>query len=210
MNFKIAWSFLLLSILLLMLLSNCAPQKDGVRASDNDSVPITDSLKSFGTTAAKVASEPRIRVDEKFQQQLADVFSSYINLKETLVESDSAKISERAKEVRSAISKIDLKLLAQSEADTARQYVASLKNSLAAIDAFNTMDKQRRAFSALSDSLYMTIKAFGLGGKSAYYDFCPMAFNEEGAFWLSDHESIRNPYFGDQMLTCGEVKEKLK
>jgi Cu(I)/Ag(I) efflux system membrane fusion protein len=37
-----------------------------------------------------------------------------------------------------------------------------------------------------------------------------MAFNNEGAYWLSDSEQIRNPYFGDKMLTCGVVKEKLQ
>jgi Cu(I)/Ag(I) efflux system membrane fusion protein len=81
---------------------------------------------------------------------------------------------------------------------------------MAALITTRNLEDQRRAFSTLSDSLYVTIKAFGLGGTEAFYDFCPMAFNEEGAFWLSDQEAIKNPYFGDKMLTCGEVKEKLK
>jgi hypothetical protein len=37
-----------------------------------------------------------------------------------------------------------------------------------------------------------------------------MARNNQGGFWLSDDEEIRNPYFGDKMLTCGSVTEKLK
>jgi hypothetical protein len=36
-----------------------------------------------------------------------------------------------------------------------------------------------------------------------------MAFNNEGAFRLSDNKTIRNPYSGDKMLTCGEVRETL-
>jgi hypothetical protein len=36
-----------------------------------------------------------------------------------------------------------------------------------------------------------------------------MAMNNEGAYWLSTSEKIRNPYFGDQMLTCGSVKDEL-
>ena len=35
-----------------------------------------------------------------------------------------------------------------------------------------------------------------------------MAFNNEGAYWLSDAEQIRNPYFGDKMLTCGVGERK--
>jgi Cu(I)/Ag(I) efflux system membrane fusion protein len=37
-----------------------------------------------------------------------------------------------------------------------------------------------------------------------------MAFNDKGAYWLSDKEAIRNPYFGDKMLTCGSVEETLR
>jgi Cu(I)/Ag(I) efflux system membrane fusion protein len=36
-----------------------------------------------------------------------------------------------------------------------------------------------------------------------------MAFNNSGAYWLSDNATIRNPYFGDKMLSCGSVEEKL-
>jgi Cu(I)/Ag(I) efflux system membrane fusion protein len=35
-----------------------------------------------------------------------------------------------------------------------------------------------------------------------------MAF-DTGAYWISDSKEIRNPYFGDAMLTCGEVKKEL-
>jgi Cu(I)/Ag(I) efflux system membrane fusion protein len=37
-----------------------------------------------------------------------------------------------------------------------------------------------------------------------------MAFDNKGAYWLSETEEIRNPYFGDVMLGCGETKEILK
>jgi Cu(I)/Ag(I) efflux system membrane fusion protein len=36
-----------------------------------------------------------------------------------------------------------------------------------------------------------------------------MAFDNKGAYWLSDQAKIRNPYFGDKMLECGEVKDTL-
>jgi membrane fusion protein, copper/silver efflux system len=31
----------------------------------------------------------------------------------------------------------------------------------------------------------------------------------KGAFWLSDSDKVLNPYFGDAMLTCGNVEEEL-
>jgi Cu(I)/Ag(I) efflux system membrane fusion protein len=89
-------------------------------------------------------------------------------------------------------------------------YLSSIQGSLKEIQSSSDIEAQRKSFSSLSDYLYKSVKAFGLGGKEAFYDFCPMAFNNEGAYWLSDQEQIKNPYFGDKMLTCGSVKEKLK
>ncbi|WP_269541647.1 efflux RND transporter periplasmic adaptor subunit [Cerasicoccus fimbriatus] len=39
---------------------------------------------------------------------------------------------------------------------------------------------------------------------------CPMANNNAGADWLQSSEPLRNPYFGEMMLKCGEVKETIK
>ena len=67
----------------------------------------------------------------------------------------------------------------------------------------------RSLFYPLSDQLYYSIKKFNVK-TGAYRQFCPMAFDFKGGFWLSDSEEIRNPYFGDEMLSCGNVEEELK
>jgi hypothetical protein len=36
-----------------------------------------------------------------------------------------------------------------------------------------------------------------------------MAFDDKGAYWLSEMKEIRNPYFGDRMLKCGETREMM-
>jgi hypothetical protein len=46
-----------------------------------------------------------------------------------------------------------------------------------------------------------------LGTGVIYKQFCPMAFDNKGAYWLSSNEEIMNPYFGDKMLHCGKVEE---
>jgi Cu(I)/Ag(I) efflux system membrane fusion protein len=42
-----------------------------------------------------------------------------------------------------------------------------------------------------------------------YVQHCPMADSNKGADWLSKEKEILNPYFGQDMLTCGEVKKKI-
>ena len=61
----------------------------------------------------------------------------------------------------------------------------------------------------LSNHLLTAIKTFGLKGKTIYYQFCPMANDVKGAYWLSESITIRNPYFGEKMIDCGENKETL-
>jgi Cu(I)/Ag(I) efflux system membrane fusion protein len=51
---------------------------------------------------------------------------------------------------------------------------------------------------------------FGIDNDTTYYQYCPMANGDQGAYWFSSTKEIRNPYFGDMMLSCGETRETLK
>lgn len=46
-----------------------------------------------------------------------------------------------------------------------------------------------------------------VAGGAVYKQYCPMAFNNDGASWLSAESVIRNPYFGSKMLNCGKITE---
>lgn len=154
-------------------------------------------------------SKPQFDVDEKFQEQLAAVFSVYIELNEALVSGDSKKAQEVAVKAKDALAGVDMKLLTGAAHNDWMNYLSSMENALKEIQSAEDLEAQRKSFSTLSDNLYKSVKAFGMGDRQAYYAYCPMAFNDEGAYWLSDNEKIRNPYFGEKMLTCGQVKEKL-
>ncbi|HUC81675.1 MAG TPA: DUF3347 domain-containing protein [Flavisolibacter sp.] len=83
--------------------------------------------------------------------------------------------------------------------------------SLAAnITVASSLEGQRLHFAALSNEMVRLVKKAGLQEGAIYVDYCPMALNDKGAYWLSGEKGIRNPYFGEQMLTCGEVKETLQ
>jgi len=156
------------------------------------------------------AGDPQFQVEEKFQNQLGAVFTSYVDLKEALVASDAQAAKAKAVATQASLSDVDMKLLEGAAHNDWMAYVEPMQKSLNDISSADDIEKQRESFSTLSDNLYKSAKAFGLGGKEAYYEYCPMAFNDEGAYWLSNEKQIRNPYFGDKMMTCGQVKEKLK
>ena len=48
-----------------------------------------------------------------------------------------------------------------------------------------------------------------VAGLEAWVVHCPMAFDGEGADWLSATPEVLNPYFGAQMLRCGTVRRAL-
>lgn len=192
-------------------LANCSGEKkQDVTESHEAHEGHDDSEHASGSAAAAEASEPQFQVDQKFQDQLASVFSSYVELKEAFVDSDTKKAQSEASETEEALAKVDMKLVSGAAHNDWMNYLSPLQNSLNEIQAASDIEAQRNSFKTLSENLYKSIKAFGLGGNEAFYGYCPMAFNNEGAYWLSDQEKIRNPYFGDKMLTCGEVKEKLR
>lgn len=211
MKIKSMFYSLLLSAAVVTFFANCSGnKKEDDHAGHEDPAAKDTTEHASGSTAAAEAAEPQFQVDASFQNQLASVFTSYVELKDAFVASDANKVKEEAKGTDEALAKVDMKLLTGAAHNDWMNYLSPIQSSLKEIQAAADIEAQRKAFSNLSDNLYKSVKAFGLGGKEAFYEFCPMAFNNEGAYWLSDQEQIKNPYFGDKMLTCGSVKEKLK
>jgi len=86
---------------------------------------------------------------------------------------------------------------------------SNIASTAAKITAVSDIEAQRAAYSGMSKDMIELIKKEGLSGGELYVAFCPMAFNDKGAAWISTSKEIRNPYFGEKMLTCGEVKETI-
>lgn len=195
--------------------------KEGL--SDGDTIVATGAYLLYSELVLKKGVDPMaggdsaIRENEfeistppDFQRQLAEFFNSYLLLKEAFVESDAIKAKNESSNTINVLETVDMNLLSGDMHEEWMVHMQKMLTSLKAISSTNNIEAQRRAFSDLSNSFYKSIKTFRLAGKEAFYEYCPMAFNNEGAYWISDQEKIRNPYFGDAMLSCGEVKEKLK
>lgn len=154
--------------------------------------------------------EQPMTVDPKFSQQLGLVVTTYLKVKDALVASDASTTSVQAKGIGAALKNVDMTLL---QGDAHVKWMEKLKvmeRSVKLIEAAKDIEIQRASFSQLTDALYASITTFGIEGLHAYYQFCPMAFDSKGAYWISREKQISNPYFGEQMLRCGETKETLK
>lgn len=146
---------------------------------------------------------------QAFQEQLAEIVTAYLPLKDALVQADREAAQAQANALRSKIEAANMTLL---KGDIHAYWMTQAK-ALAAhaeeIASSEEISVQRDQFSFLSAGLIETIQALGIRGDTVFVQHCPMAIDNQGADWLSLQEEIRNPYFGDQMLTCGSVTQQL-
>ena len=73
------------------------------------------------------------------------------------------------------------------------------------IELAKTLADQRSQFVGLNETLVSVYKQISEISDSIFIQKCPMANNNKGAIWLSHSKVIENPYFGEEMLSCGEV-----
>lgn len=145
-----------------------------------------------------------------FKEQLTEVYNVYIDMKDAFVAADAARVSEDAGKMAEQLEQVDMGLLEGAAHMEWMEHLELLNNSLDIIEGSSDIDVQRKEFISLNNTFYETVKTFGIQKDSVYYQYCPMADNDRGAYWLSNEKEIRNPYFGDMMLTCGEVREVIK
>lgn len=161
-------------------------------------------------TTSKDEARMNTAVDPEFSRQLAAVLKSYLEVKDALVASDAESASTKINNVSSSLSKVDMNLLKGNAHMKWMENLNRMNESVKVIKASKNTEEQRASFSRLTEALYASIKTFNVPGLQLYYQFCPMAFDNKGAYWISSEEEISNPYFGEQMLRCGETKETLK
>ena len=149
-------------------------------------------------------------IDKEFIMQVNNLLDQYMKLKDYLVLDDSKMAKQAASSLLKAVSGVDMKLLSGDSHMKWMDLSGGISESLASITNSEGLEQERKAFQTLSKDLYSAIKTFGMIDKTVYYQFCPMYDNNKGGYWLSETEEIRNPYFGKEMLSCGETRETLE
>ena len=152
----------------------------------------------------------RLNVSKGFQNQLKAVFEEYIKLKDALVKDDSNTVMVVSKSLLNNLSKVDMKLLTDKVGHAHWMSLEKvIKTAATSISKVSNIKGQRNHFKPLSSNMVIALEVFGVNEK-VYHQFCPMADNNKGAYWLSKEENVINPYFGEAMLTCGEVKQVIE
>lgn len=164
-----------------------------------------NSMMNGGSKANSVAGM-NMELSAKFESQFEKSLDTYFELKNALVASDEKKAASLASELREELENIE------SGASDKMLTVHSEKilELLTAISKSTDLENQRDHFRILSEQIIAITRNFKNFKNELYVQHCPMANSNQGADWLSQSKEVRNPYYGEAMLSCGEVTEILK
>lgn len=137
---------------------------------------------------------------------LSPLLNAYYDIKNSLVNSDGKAASENAEIFLKTLNAIDAKSLSAAEQKTLNTYKEKLVLDAKHIAETKDVAHQRDHFSSFSNNMYAMTKTLKLSDSPVYQMYCPM----KKTYWMSKEETIKNPYYGKQMLTCGKVTETIK
>lgn len=132
---------------------------------------------------------------------LAPLIPAYLSIKEALVKSDAAAAASAAEGL---LTRLRNEPLRDASWNRLRESLMGHVSGWSRVD----IEVQRTRFKAVTD-LLADANPKGSVRSELYVQFCPMAFGNTGARWLSDKPLIENPYLPETMLGCGEVVGKL-
>ena len=144
-----------------------------------------------------------------FKNQLQEVLASYLQIKNALIASDDKLVESKRGKLIAAINKVDMKQLKGAAHVYWMNEGKELLNLAKKFEAGEGLEMQRTHFSEFSNLLIQLTKVFGVESDTYYVQYCPMAENKNGGYWLSLSQDINNPYFGDAMLGCGSVEDSI-
>ena len=174
---------------------------------DNGSMDMQEDLQSF-----LQSNYPKFRemASEEFQRDLNKLVETYLALKDALVQGDEDMAATLSKEFYAELQQIEA---GQLEGE-AKEFWQEKQRSLLQHSAMNTnkenLQEMRENFVFLSEAMIKIVSTFGMGNEQIFVDYCPMANSDAGAYWLSEIREIRNPYYGEAMLTCGEIVAEIE
>ncbi|MDT0646465.1 DUF3347 domain-containing protein [Zunongwangia sp. F260] len=144
---------------------------------------------------------------ENQDSQTGIIVNDYLELKDALVADNSEGAAKAGESLVTAFENFDRSGYEAGEQQEMTEIIEDAREHAEHI-AVSDMAHQREHFDILSIDLVDMLAITG-SPETLYQQFCPMYNNNKGAIWLSTSEEIRNPYFGQNMLSCGEVQKEI-
>lgn len=161
------------------------------------------TLKTLYTIALLLLGSETMAQRPSFQAALTPL---YLSLKDALVADDASAATQAANALLQTLDNSELAYSFQNQQANLKGSITAFKKSAAIIAKSKQLDEQRKAFETMSTAYYQILKSERSLENTLYYQYCPM----KKAYWLSTEKAIKNPYYGKQMLQCGQTKDTLQ
>lgn len=161
------------------------------------------------TTVAQNEQLPNLKDPVFNSDPLSEMFTAYIQIKNDLINTDSAAVHHSSQNLLTAIDQLAVENLNPKQVAAWVKYKNKLRESVKQTATAATIDLQKEYFMYLSKNLFKILKSFKTNKTPIYYQYCPLAFEGKGAYWISENQTINNPYLGKQMPVCGKTKQTI-
>ncbi len=136
------------------------------------------------------------------KKQMNDFFEAYLTFKDALVETDFETSKEQLQHMKSSWEQVNMNIFEGASGRYLKRKGESLNASMNKMRRAGDIADLRTEFKAFSEEVLHLADRFPVG-RTFYKQYCPMADDDRGAYWLSGEKRVANPYYGDEMLRCG-------
>lgn len=157
------------------------------------------------TKDTTMVETPEAQVANPFQP----IFDTYLELKDALIKTDSKAAAAKASDLVKQVSAADMGKMKDKAHQSWMKLYKEIEANASAISKSSDIEKQRDNFAKLSESMIALANDAGLD-TPLYQQHCPMYDDGKGADWLSTENTVKNPYYGSQMLSCGKTVKTIK
>ena len=168
---------------------------------------MTSMMNITETPQQKETHHQKEPSQQKEKDHSTKFLTTYLNLKNALVK-------EQLQEALHAIHQLK-QLLPQLKTSFDHKKIPlkyeKIQQILDSKQEITDIKEVRQLFVSLSDQMINIAKTNFFSNTPLFIQYCPMAKHENGvgAHWISQEKIIANPYFGNAMLRCGTIVEKL-
>lgn|SRR5690554_615308 len=135
------------------------------------------------------------------------VVAGYMALKDALVATDESTSQKAGKELEKTLESFNVDNYSAAEQEELKDIIEVAAEHAEHISR-SDISHQREHFQMLTKDITDMIEIIGTDN-TLYQQYCPMYNDDKGGAWLSMEKEIRNPYFGDLMMNCGEVQKEI-
>ena len=158
-----------------------------------------NAIGTFLLFAAAVGSSVIYAGTEKFDDAMQPILEQYLKIHEALAADKTEGVKRAAEQVAMLSEKVDADTVSGEHKDHYKHVPEKIKKAAQELAQGKDLGAMREAFKTLSKPMAMW--ATMSKPKGIYVVYCSM----QQASWLQKGQAITNPYYGHEMLRCGEI-----